>query len=234
MCKSTTQGVGKLHKNLCKFYSLFVFQEVFCLTVFLDIFFHLTYFSPNNKQGETCLVFFPKYILFFIRFENLTQLAFLLYFFCLLPSLSPFVAAIMNLFPRSSAGAQLHGTFRQTEAMLFGQCFPLNGLSFIFTHGAALVPEQLYTWLHLELKEQAESLSPAKEQRHWESYWADCLFYLCFHSLSKQREYYFTLIKWPGFRKGNLTCTSISILRFLQNFLTNSAKIILYNSVWWV
>lgn len=61
-----------------------------------------------------------------------------------------------------------HGTFRQTQASLFGQCILLNGPSFIFTHGTFPVPEQLYTWLHLELKEQAESLSPAKEQQHCE------------------------------------------------------------------
>lgn len=39
------------------------------------------------------------------------------------------------------------------KTMLFGQRFLLNGPSFIFTYGAFLVPEQLYTWLHLERSE---------------------------------------------------------------------------------
>lgn len=39
------------------------------------------------------------------------------------------------------------------KTMLFGQRFLLNGPSFIFTYGAFLVPEQLYTWLHLERNE---------------------------------------------------------------------------------
>lgn len=117
---------------------------------------------------------------------------------CLLPSRSPFASAIMNLSP-SSAASRWHGTFRQTGAMLFGQCFLLNGPSFIFTHGAFPVPEQLYTWLHLELKEQAESLSPAKEQQRCDFYCAACFLCLWLHSQSKKRGYYVILIKWPGF-----------------------------------
>lgn len=106
----------------------------------------------------------------------------------------------------TSAASLWHGTFRQTKAVLFGQCFLLNCSSFIFTHGAFLVPEQLYTWLHLELKEQAESLSPGKEQQHSEFKSATCLWCSWLHSLSKKRKY-FTLIKWPGFRQGHSSWT---------------------------
>lgn len=98
-----------------------------------------------------------------------------------------------------------HGAFRQTEAMLFEQCLLLDGPSFIFTHGAFPVPEQLYTWLHLELKEQAESLSPAKEQQHCDFCWASCLLCPCLHTQLTKRGYCFVLIKWPVFRQEKLT-----------------------------
>lgn len=130
-----------------------------------------------------------------------------------------------------------HGAFRQTEAMLFEQCLLLDGLSFIFTHGAFPVPEQLYTWLHLELKEQAESLSPAKEQEHCDFYWAACILCLGLHPQLTKRGCYVVLIKWPLFRSEKLTRTSISILIVFAKTLlkselvihSNKAKLYLYS-----
>lgn len=106
--------------------------------------------------------------------------------FPLAPVHSALHAAVPNPSPFSAASLW-HGTFRQTEAVLFEQCLLLDGPSFIFTHGAFPVPQQLYTWLHMELKEQAESLSPAKVQQHW----AARLLLPCLRSQSKRREYYF-------------------------------------------
>lgn len=169
-----------------------------------------------------------------IYFNSLRWLAALHHFlssFLFFPVSSPHSRRLLPLSWTSFHPLQLlcdMGHFRQTEAMLFGQRFLLNGPSFIFTHGAFPVPEQLYTWLHLELKEQAEFLSPAKEQQHCDSYRAVCLRCSCLHSQSKKREYYFVLMKWPRFRQEKLTQSSISILHSLQNHSTERAEIIIH------
>lgn len=140
-----------------------------------------------------------KYNIVFLSLEN--QIFYFVLTVCVLSSFlflpvgSAHCRCLLLLSWTSCHPLQLLCDMGQSEAMLFGQCFPLNGPSFIFTHGAFPVPEQLYTWLHLELKEQAESLSPAKEQQHCDSYWAVCLLCSCLHSQSKRREYYLVLIK---------------------------------------
>lgn len=68
----------------------------------------------------------------------------------LFASSSQLVAAIMTVPPFSAASLWPGDTLK---TMLFGQRFLLSGPSFIFTYGAFLVPEQLYTWLHLERNE---------------------------------------------------------------------------------
>lgn len=109
--------------------------------------------------------------------------------------LAPLTLTLCCCYPQPFSAVSLwRGTFRQTEAvvkMMFEQCLLLDGPSFIFTHGAFPVPEQLYTWLHLELKERTESLSPAKEQQHCDFYWDACFLRPCLHSQLTKRGYYF-------------------------------------------
>ena len=154
-----------------------------------------------NYRGAQWTLYFPPAPVILIPsyfwcslfcFNNLWRLAAFCHFFFYLVSCYSLFAPCSHSTgccyipspPPSSAASLWHGTFRQTQAMLFEQCLLLDGPSFIFTHGAFPVPEQLYTWLHMELKEQAESLSPAKEQQHW----AACLLLPCLRSQSKRRE----------------------------------------------
>lgn len=114
--------------------------------------------------------------------------------------LAPLAAPIMNL-SSSSVASLWPRTFRQIGALLFGQCFLLNGLFLLYSHMVHFQSQSNYT--HDFTWRQTESLSRV-EREHCESYgvlWLPCL--SAFPFKERGGIYIFVVFKWSGFGQGH-------------------------------